>query len=162
MSCCHGWAVNSLMTFHGGQPLDQVRPGLNVTGDSFAGVNHSFQRTATFTGVHWLNPNVFCSPSATCLPNILGGNLRRNQYYGPGFADIDLSVFKNISITERVKAQLRAEMFNLTNHINLASGVGATSPTGGDITDTIGDFNGAPGIGPGEAFNMVLGLKILF
>ena len=158
----HGWAVNSLMTFHGGQPLDQVRPGLNVTGDPFAGVNHSFQRTATFTGVHWLNPNVFCSPSATCLPNILGGNLRRNQYYGPGFADIDLSVFKNISITERVKAQLRAEMFNLTNHINLASGVGATSPTGGDITDTIGDFNGAPGIGPGEAFNMVLGLKILF
>jgi hypothetical protein len=54
------------------------------------------------------------------------------------------------------------EFFNLFNHINLASGVGATSPGGGDITDTIGDFNGAPGIGPGEAFNMQLGLKILF
>ena len=54
-------------------------------------------------------------------------------------------------------------MFNLTNHINLASGSGAASPGGsGNITDTIGDFNGAPGIGPGEAFNMQLALKITF
>ena len=159
----HGWALNSLMTFHGGQPLDQVRPGLNVIADPFAGVDHSFQKTATFTGVHWLNPAAFCVPSATCLPNIFGGDLRRNQYYGPGFADVDLSVFKNIPITERINAQLRAEMFNLTNHINLASGSGAASPGGsGNITDTIGDFNGAPGIGPGEAFNMQLALKITF
>jgi hypothetical protein len=53
-------------------------------------------------------------------------------------------------------------MFNTFNRINLASGVGATSPGNGIINDTIGDFNGAPGIGPGEAFNMQLGLKILF
>jgi hypothetical protein len=159
----HGWSVNSLMTFHSGQPLDQIRQGLNVIGDPFAGVSHSFVKTPTFTGVHWLNPAAFCVPSATCLPNVFGGDLRRNQYYGPGFADLDLSVFKNIPITERVNAQLRAEMFNLTNRINLASGVGATSPGGsGNITDTIGDFNGAPGIGPGEAFNMQLALKITF
>jgi hypothetical protein len=157
----HGWAVNSLMTFHSGQPLDQVRTGLNVIADPFAGVDHSFIKTAAFTGVHWLNPAAFCTPSATCLPNVFGGNRRRNQYYGPGFRDVDLSVFKNIPITERVNAQLRAEMFNLTNHINLASGVGAVNGSG-DITDTIGDFNGAPGIGPGEAFNMQLALKITF
>jgi hypothetical protein len=40
--------------------------------------------------------------------------------------------------------------------------VGATTTGSGVISDTIGDFNGAPGIGPGEAFNMQLGLKILF
>ncbi len=75
---------------------------------------------------------------------------------------MDLSVFKNIEITERVKAQFRIEMFNVFNRVNLASGVGATSPGSGIINDTIGDFSGAPGIGPGEAFNMQLGLKILF
>jgi hypothetical protein len=32
----------------------------------------------------------------------------------------------------------------------------------GTVTDTIGDFNGAPGIGPGEPFNMQLALKIIF
>jgi carboxypeptidase family protein len=164
----HGWSVNSLMTFHGGQPLDQVRTGYDIIGDPFAGVSHSFQKTASFTGVHWINPAAFCLPAidggkAPCSgPNIFGGNLRRNQIYGPSYSAVDLSVLKSIPITERVKAQFRIEMFNLFNHNNLASGVGATGPGSGNITDTIGDFNGAPGIGPGEAFNMQLGLKILF
>jgi len=164
----HGWSVNSLMTFHGGQPLDQVRTGYDIIGSPFAGVSHSFQKTASFTGVQWINPASFCLPAvdggtAPCSgPNIFGGDLRRNQIYGPGFSDVDMSVFKNIPITERVHAQFRVEFFNLFNRINLASGVGATSPGNGAITDTIGDFNGAPGIGPGEAFNMQLGLKILF
>jgi hypothetical protein len=166
----HGWQVNSLLTFHSGQPFDQVRTGYNLIADPFAGVSHSFQKKVNgFTGVHWMNTgqipglaSAFCLPSPTCLPNVYGGNMGRNHIYGPGFADIDLSVLKNISITERFKAQFRAELFNLTNHINLASGSGAASPTNGDITDTIGDFNGAPGIGPGEAFNMQLAVKIIF
>jgi hypothetical protein len=164
----HGWSVNSLMTFHKGQPLDQTRTGYDIIGDPFAGVSHSFQKTASFTGVHWINPAAFCLPAidggtAPCSgPNIFGGDLRRNQIYGPGYSSVDMSVLKTIPITERVKAQFRVEFFNLFNRINLASGVGATSPGGGTITDTIGDFNGAPGIGPGEAFNMQLGLKILF
>jgi hypothetical protein len=182
----HGWAVNSLMTFHSGQPTDEVLLGLSRIGDAFSGVSHSFQKAATlsgFTGEQWWNPAAFCSPSYSGCPGgpYLGGNLSRNQIAGPGFRDIDLSVFKNFVITERVKAQFRIEMFNLTNHINLASGVGAvgsscaplpasqdpvghctTSSGFGAVTDTIGDFNGAPGIGPGEAFNLQLGLKILF
>ena len=165
----HGWSVNSLMTFHGGQPLDEFRTGYDIIGNPFAGVSHSFQKTAAFTGVTWINPASFCLPvldlgtAGSCSgPNIFGGTLRRNQIYGPGFSDVDLSVLKNIPITERVRAQFRLEMFNLFNRINLASGVGATSPGNGNITDTIGDFNGAPGIGPGEAFNLNLGLKIIF
>jgi len=164
----HGWSVNSLMTFHGGQPMDQVRTGYDIIGDPFAGVSHHFQKSASFTGVTWINPAAFCLPAldggdGSCTgPNIFGGDLRRNQIYGPGYSSVDLSVLKSIPITERVKAQFRVEFFNLFNRINLATGSGATSPGGGTITDTIGDFNGAPGIGPGEAFNMQLGLKILF
>ena len=160
----HGWSLNSLMTFHGGQPLDEYRTGYDIIGDPFAGVSHSFSKS----GVTWINPAAFCLPaidggSASCSgPNVFGGTLRRNQIYGPNFQDLDLSVLKNFDITERVKAQFRVEMFNVFNHINLASGVGATSPGSGVISDTIGDFNGAPGIGPGEAFNLQLGLKILF
>src|SRR6266700_324728 len=148
----HGWAVNSLMTFHGGQPLDGVRTGLDQIANPFAGVSHAFNKA----GVTWINPAAFAAPSSGF------GNLRRNQIYGPGFSDVDLSVFKSIPITERIKAQFRIEMFNTFNRVNLASGVGATSPSSGVIADTIGDFNGAPGIGPGEAFHMQLGLKILF
>jgi hypothetical protein len=119
------------------------------------------------------------------------GNVARNKWYAPGFGDVDLSFIKNIRITERVKVQLRADFFNLLNRINLSSGVGAlpafgtASPNGdicvqdfttgrcsapssanyaglGQVGDTIGDFNGAPAIGPGEARNIQGVLKIIF
>jgi hypothetical protein len=176
----NGWALNSLMTFHSGQPTDETLLGLSRIGDPFAGVSHSFQKSATgFTGVQWWNPAAFCSPGIGSCPTgpYNGGNLRRNQYAGPAFHEFDLSVIKNIPITERFKAQFRVEMFNLFNNKNFASGVGsvgtscgADPTTGvcttakgfGQVTDTIGDFNGAPGLGPGEAFNTQLALKIIF
>ncbi len=117
------------------------------------------------------------------------GNVSRNKWYAPGYGDVDLSFIKNIPITERVKIQLRADFFNLFNRINLSSGVGAVSAFGtaspngdvcsqnftthrcsanfsstgfGLVSDTIGDFNGAPAIGPGEARNIQLAVKIIF
>jgi hypothetical protein len=89
------------------------------------------------------------------------GNLGRNAFTGPGFADVDLSVIKNIPVTERLRVQLKAEMFNLFNRRNLATGAGSVG-SDGTVRDTIGDFNGAPGIGPGEPFNMQLVGKIIF
>ena len=181
----HGWSLNSLMTFHSGQPTDETLLGLSRIGDPFAGVSHSFQNNVNgFTGVQWWNPDSFCSPGVGSCPTGAygGGNLRRNQFAGPAFHQLDLSVVKNISITERFKVQFRVEMFNLLNSKNFASGVGAvgtgcapittvgdpklghctTAKGFGQVTDTIGDFNGAPGLGPGEAFNTQLGLKIIF
>ncbi len=90
---------------------------------------------------------------------------------------MDLSFIKNIPITERVRIQLRSDFFNLFNRINLASGVGSvgsvcaanpvtgvcTANSGfGQVSDTIGDFNGAPAIGPGESRNIQLVAKIIF
>ena len=81
----------------------------------------------------------------------------------PGFADIDLSVFKNTKVTEWMTLQLRAEMFNIYNHTNLApAGQPSTSDTGGTIGSTFGAYAGAPGIGVGEPFNTHLAAKIIF
>jgi hypothetical protein len=152
----HGWQLSSLIVLHGGQPFNisggTSRPGFDVIGDPFAGVSHTF--SAANGGEPWVNPNAFVA-----VPGL--GNLSRNKYYGASFKDVDFSVFKNIPITERFKVQLRAEMYNLFNHINLASGAGSVGP-GGMVSDTIGDFNGAPGLGPGEPFNMQLVAKIIF
>ena len=137
-------------------------------GNTPFGVPHTFSAAAG--GEQWWNPAAF----ALAGPGT--PQLARNTLRGPGFGDVDLSVFKNIPITERVKIQLRAETFNLLNRINLSSGPGSvssscgatavgapcTAPGWGFVNDTIGDFNGAPGIGPGEAFNMQLVAKIIF
>ena len=108
--------------------------------------------------MQWVNPAAFAQPAAGAF-----GNLRRNALYGPGYADTDISLFKNTRIAEGVTAQFRVEMFNVGNRINLAPPSGSFgSSSFGRSTDTIGDANGAPGIGPGEPYNTQLALKILF
>ena len=154
----HGWQVSSLWSFHSGQPFSETRPGLNQIGNPYAGVSHTFAKT----GEPWYNPAAYCAPGPGCAGTTsLLGNVGRNQLVGPGYADVDLSVIKNIPITERIKLQLRAEMYNMFNRINLASGPGSVGGNG-LASDTIGDFNGAPGIGPGEPFNLQLVGKIIF
>jgi hypothetical protein len=181
----HDWQLASLWNFHSGQPWDITLSGLNLIGDPFAGTSHSF--TKAIPGAQWINPAAFCIAGFAGCPGTALGNVARNKFYGPNFQDVDFSVIKNISVTERVKIQLRAEMYNLFNRINFASGPGSVStscnaaiqgnsalpPTPantlcnlgkgfGQVTDTIGDFNGAPGLGPGEPFNMQLVAKIIF
>jgi hypothetical protein len=159
-----GWQLNSLISLYTGLPFT-VYAGTNVSG-TFEGkdrvnvVGNPYATSQALTNgyVQWLNPAAFAFPA-----NGTFGNEVRNSLRGPGFADVDFSIFKTTNITERVKAQLRIEMFNIFNRTNLPV-PNATRSSGsfGHISDTIGDSNGATGIGAGEPFNVQLGLKIIF
>jgi hypothetical protein len=160
----NGWELSSLVSLHTGQPFtvfsskDTTGTGEGVQradliGDPFAGVSHKFNKS----GVTWLNPAAFADPAPGTF-----GNSGRNAFYGPGYAAVDFSVVKNTKITERIGTQFRIEMFNLFNRTNLAPPSGTNGSGVGITADTIGDYNGAPGLGPGEAFNMQLALKIIF
>jgi hypothetical protein len=61
-------------------------------------------------------------PGQVLFNNVAGsiGNTARNEFDGPGYFNIDASLFKTIRLTEGVKLQLRAEAFNLLNHTNFA------------------------------------------
>ena len=152
------------MSFHGGQPFTVFADGdVSGTGENFDRAVQIGDPRKGFQGQHpnasWLNPAAF-----TNAPLGSFGTTRRNAYYGPGFSDVDFSVFKDTHLGERVNLQLRAEMFNLFNRVNYAPPGNGYVSVNGDFTlaDTIGDYNGAPGIGAGEAFNMQLGGKITF
>jgi hypothetical protein len=67
----------------------------------------------------WLNPNAF--QRITQDPNSpvqQFGSAGRNIAQGPGYADWDFSLFKNIRVAESKELQFRAEFFNLLNHTN--------------------------------------------
>jgi hypothetical protein len=163
----HGWQLNSGLNFHGGQPFTVVAvnndsgngefadradvvPGINP----FAGVSHKVVNGV----VQWFNTAAFVDP-----PQGQYGTERRNQYYNPGFSQVDLSVFKNMKITEKATLQLRVEMFNLFNRINLApTGFPTVADSSGAIFSTIGAYFAEQGIGPGEPFNTQLAAKIIF
>jgi hypothetical protein len=176
----NGWALNSSFAFKGGQPItvynandtsgtNEYTQRVNQVANPFAGVTHSIQTNSSGGKyVQWLNPSAFVNPAANTW-----GTIARNSIYGPGYEDVDLSVFKNTKFDIHdfpVNIQFRAEMYNLFNRINLASpactqlcndyfGSGAAFGTSGA---TIGSGNYSPGIGPGEPFNMQLALKIIF
>ncbi len=49
------------------------------------------------------------------------GSVGRNRLLGPSFQQFDMSLQKTFNITERFKAQFRAEAFNIPNRVNLAN-----------------------------------------
>lgn len=49
------------------------------------------------------------------------GTVGRNRLIGPAFQQIDFSLFKTFSLTEKYRVQFRAESFNLANRTNLAA-----------------------------------------
>jgi hypothetical protein len=51
---------------------------------------------------------------ATNTPQL--GNLGKNTMYGPGVNNWDLSLYRNIKLSERVTSQLRLETYNTFNH----------------------------------------------
>ena len=160
----NGWQVNSLLSFHGGQPFT-----VHASGD-ISGTNEGNDRAVQIGAVrkgyqgqkpdaNWIDPAAFADPATGTF-----GSSRRNGYYGPGYSDVDLSFFKDTKIKEFVTLQFRAEMFNLFNRVNYAPPGGGGVSVGGNFTlnDTIGDYNGAPGIGAGEPFNTQFAVKIIF
>jgi len=171
-----GWQLNSLITFHSGQPYtlytgnDTSGTGegedrVNQVGSAYAG---SSKKIVNYQ-VQWLTPTDANGVNKGFIESTTPsfGTMRRNQLNAPGYGDVDLSVFKNNKfevLGHNITTQFRVEMFNLFNRVNLAppDNYLADGTGFGTITQTIGYYNGAPGIGPGEPFNTQLALKILF
>jgi hypothetical protein len=156
-----GWQANGLLTFHGGQPFT-VYAGSDVSGTT-EGNDRADQIGPIKTGYQGQSPNanwIDLNQFALAAPGTFG-TTRRNEFYAPGYSDVDFSVFKNTKVFERVTVQFRAELFNLFNRTNFAP---PSASVGGSATlyDTIGDYNGAPGIGAGEPFNTQFGAKVIF
>ena len=64
----------------------------------------------------YVKTDCFLFPAVSVL-----GNVGRDIFRMPVFRNVDFSVFKNQNVWgERVKAQLRIEMFNILNNTNLA------------------------------------------
>ena len=58
-----------------------------------------------------------CASVGFCRPQVGAfGNVQRNSFTGPGEFMSDMSLFKNFTVTERIKATFRAEFFNVFNH----------------------------------------------
>jgi len=132
-----GLALNGTLTWQDGLPWtpgyadsgsdNDVIGFLDRTGQSFhtgaGSLNKSTHKVQFFTP----SPYVLDIPGtannafgAFARPQVgTFGNWGRDSMIGPGYIDTDLSVSKSIPLKESLNLQLRADFFNLFNHVNL-------------------------------------------
>jgi hypothetical protein len=127
-----GWEVTGITRFWSGNPFTVLstssNPGnldggtygqFNVAGTSYGGVRANYVGGQVIpdnkTWQQYFNPAAFARPLDGTM-----GNLGRNVFRGPDINQWDISLFKNINITENVRFQLRLETFNTFNHTQFA------------------------------------------
>jgi hypothetical protein len=130
-----GWQVNSLVQLQSGQPFTVQYPDYGGNFSQRPIQKGILIQPRSISGL-WFNPSVYSQPGGASADG-QQGNVARNSLYGPGFTDMDLSVFKELSLTERVKTQLRGEAFNITNTPAFTNPVASlTDPNAGRVTST--------------------------
>ena len=136
-----GWESTGIATFEAGFPysvttgidsafLDSGTIYPNLTGP----LVHSNIRATNGT---YLTPQNFSLPAWGQL-----GTTRRDQFIGPGVNNFDLGFMRNFQLYERLKLQLRGEMFNAFNHGQFQMGSQSlaesmSAPTGSQTTPTV-------------------------
>ena len=134
-----GWRLGAIVNARSGVPINVVisRPdNATVNGSTVANIiggnSRGTQRPNLVPGVNpylkdgvrWLNPAAFATPAPGTF-----GNLPRNYLRGPEFWQADLMFSKDFRIVGSQSLQVRAEIFNIINHLNYENPA-ATLPNG--------------------------------
>ena len=109
-----GWQFNALINFRQGLPYHVAVPGdLANIGNQGTYLRADLVGNPNLgnpTPERWINTDAFAAPEAFTF-----GDLGRNTLRPDNVYRFDLSLFKNIAVTERVSVQIRAEAFNAFN-----------------------------------------------
>jgi len=158
-----GWTLSSKWFARTGSPFSVTdgqllgRLSLAITANAQNGVGPLLAQV--------LNPavNLHCGSGAVNTPCFTAadfatpgtqtgfGNFARNAFYGPGYFDVDTSLYKKIAVTERIYFTLGASAYNLFNHPNFgnpgsnvsAAGLGTIVRTATPPTSAYGAFQGS-------------------
>ena len=133
-----GWQLNGITSLRSGLPVNVVRNG-GLQG--YEGLRPNVLRDPNLsdgqrTLSRYFDTSAF---SVAGLGKTSPGSAGRNILEGPGFSDLDVSLFKEATITERLRAELRFEAFNILNRPNFgAPNSDFSSGQFGQITSTVG------------------------
>jgi hypothetical protein len=182
-----GWQINSIVTAQTAQPWNAVDSSSNISGTgenvdrwNFVGNPADFKVGPTsIPSLSGAAAMAACGGATLCyveggsylaLPaQNTFGDAGRNIFRGRGLKDWDLSITKDWSFRELLKAEFRAEFFNVLNHPNFATpgvnGAGFNNPSGsqfGCTCETPDTAASNPVLGSGGSRAMQLGLKLIF
>jgi len=120
-----GWHLSSVVQWHTGLPFTPTIGNSNTESALTPAMSVCWSCTLFPVRVgspsvsgqkapgNWFNPAAYADPAAASF----GDNVR-DSLYGPHFFNMDFSIGKIFSITERFKLEFRADAFNVLNHID--------------------------------------------
>ena len=142
----NSWSVSGIVTLQSGSPFSiygsnaafsatmaNLAPGRTLASAIKSG--NVADRLGNKTNPY----NPYFDTSAFVSPSAFGdfGQLGRNIIVGPKQINTDLSIMKNIPVTESQRVEFRAEFFNLFNNVNFANPVNIQSSANfGQIAST--------------------------
>ncbi len=152
----NGWSVAATVSMHSGKPFaitsgkddnldgnNNDRPNL-LSGENERLLGASRSRQAEMA--EWFDTSVYCEVNSASCPvgggtSGLDGLVRVNSLDGPGYKNVDASLFRDFTLSESMKFQFRGEATNVFNMVNLNNPGGSlTSPS------SFGVISGAAGM----------------
>jgi hypothetical protein len=137
-----GWQLNWILSRYSGTPFNVVTSGTSVNAPGSTQTADQVLANVQILGGHgsgdpYFDPNAFAPVTAVRF-----GNTGRNIVRGPGFFNLDGSVFRDFSITERFVLEFRAEAFGLTNTPQFANPGATVSSATRNADGSIKALNG--------------------
>jgi hypothetical protein len=130
-----GWALDGMFNYATGQPytVSYIYEGdFNGTGEWFGRPDIIGNPHAGASGTNLLNLAAFAAPCnvdtnpnsstyETCLSGWHPGSEGRNAFNAPNYANFDFSLTKTTHLAKSAKMEIRADFFNVLNHVNLSN-----------------------------------------
>jgi len=142
-----GWEFSGITVAQTGTPVGNNGVGVTYNGPDTLGLGGGTRNRPSqvapvrypHTVDAWFTTSSFAAPVAPWNggTNQGFGNARKDAVVGPGLFNFNLSLFKTIPITERVKFELRFESFNAFNHTEFnVLDTGSNDANFGHVTST--------------------------
>jgi hypothetical protein len=144
----NGWQLLGIATFSSGAPLGvgysqvtavdlsgtpSISPRILVVDDPvLSRGERTFSRA--------FRTDVFRRPAAGTL-----GTMSKTLLRGPGINNFNFALFKNVSIRERFRVQIRSEFYNVFNHTQFSSfdATARFDSNGNQVNGQFGQYTGA-------------------
>ncbi len=133
-----GWELSGITTYFTGLPYNPTVTSTLDNGNGDAPNRICNGGLASPTIQDWFNTSCFATPGLNQF-----GNSGYNFLSGPGFADWDMALMKNVHVSESKYFQFRAEFYNAFNEVNFGepSTLVCTACGEGTISGLAGTYN---------------------
>lgn len=132
-----GWQTNWVLARYSGSPFSVTAPATSLNAPGSNQMADQVKPHVAIYGGHNATSPYFDTTAFAPVTQVRFGTAGWDSLRGPGYVNLDMSVFRTFPIWRRVKMQFRAEALNALNHPNFGNpDSGVTDSNFGIISST--------------------------